>query len=210
MNFVNYGGGEIWSGIESLLLYLGHATVSYSKKVYDVRNSISVDSAFNPDWIIYTAGVSHIQSIIGCDLDKIREEFLVNAIGLCNVLQTTSCKNVIAITSVAGLYGKPNHAGYSASKMALRSIIQSLSREHYNAYGIAPGRVDTLMREHDYPGEDKRTRLSIQQVAMVVKEILDGKYKSGDNIVIRKRGYRVLRRVDNGEPWKTYLKVGYL
>lgn len=207
MKFVNYGGGEIWQGIEKLLKKLGHETHSYTKAECDLRKEVKCQSC---DWIVYTAGVSHIQPIKECDLESVREEFEVNVLGLWGVMKNTDCKNVIAITSVAGLYGKPNHAGYSSSKMALRSLIQSLSMEHYNAYGIAPGRVDTLMREHDYPGEDKRTRLSIDQIAGVVKEILDGKHSSGDNIIIRKRGYRVLRRKDTGEPWKTYLNVGYL
>jgi hypothetical protein len=80
--------------------------------------------------------------------------------------------------------------------------------EGYDAYCISPGRVDTKMREKDFPGEDVKTRLTTKQVAGVVKEILDGKYQSGDNIIIRKRGYRTLRRIDKGFPWKKYLNVG--
>jgi hypothetical protein len=79
--------------------------------------------------------------------------------------------------------------------------------EGFNAYGIAPGRVDTQMRERDFKGEDPRTRLTPNQVAKVVLEILDGKHTSGDNIIIRKRGFRTLRRVDAGSPWKEYLDV---
>jgi hypothetical protein len=63
------------------------------------------------------------------------------------------------------------------------------------------------MREKDYPGEDRRTRLSTLQVAEIIKECIDGKYEPGDNIVIRKKGFTKLKRVDQGQPWKKYLNV---
>ena len=114
---------------------------------------------------------------------------------------------MIFIASVAGMYGKPEHSGYSASKSGVISFVQSLGFEGYDAYSISPGRVDTKMRENDFPGEDKRTRLSTLQVAEIVKECIDGKYKPGDNVIIRKRGFRKLKRVDQGQPWKKYLNV---
>jgi NAD(P)-dependent dehydrogenase (short-subunit alcohol dehydrogenase family) len=105
------------------------------------------------------------------------------------------------------MYGKPEHSGYSASKSGVISFVQSLGLEGYNAYSISPGRVDTKLREKDYPGEDRRTRLTTLQVAEIVKECIDQKYTPGDNIIIRKRGFRKLKRVDQGQPWKVYLNV---
>ena len=64
------------------------------------------------------------------------------------------------------------------------------------------------MRERDFPNEDPKTRLSSKEIGRVVKEIIDNKHKPGDNIVIRKRGYRILRRIDRGSGWAEYLRVG--
>ena len=216
MKILNIGGGEIWNGFKTVLERQGHTTVSYDdKNGCDVRNlrelSTTILDNKDADWLIYTAGVSHVQLIKESKPEDIREELEVNYLGFhytAKFATEAGIKNFIVIISVAGLYGKPNHSGYSASKMALRSLVESLSREGYNAYGISPGRVDTPMREHDYPGEDVRTRLSTKQVANVVKEIMNGKHQSGDNVIIRKRGFRVLRRVDRNEMWKKYLNIG--
>ena len=117
-------------------------------------------------------------------------------------------KNMIFFASVAGLYGKPEHSGYSASKAGVISLVQSLGMEGYNAYAISAGRVHTKMREKDFPNEDPKTRLLPQSVGRVIKEILSGKYTPGNNVIIRKRGYRILRRVDKGSGWSEYLRVG--
>ena len=79
--------------------------------------------------------------------------------------------------------------------------------EGHNAYSISPGRVDTKMREKDFPGEDKRTRLTTLQVAEVVRDCVNGRYEPGDNVIVRKRGFRSLKRIDKGQPWKVYLNV---
>jgi hypothetical protein len=80
--------------------------------------------------------------------------------------------------------------------------------EGYNAYAISAGRVHTKMREKDFPNEDPKTRLLPKSIGKVVKEILNNKYKPGNNVIIRKRGYRILRRVDKGSGWAEYLRVG--
>jgi short-subunit dehydrogenase len=216
VKILNIGSGDIWRGMEKELRKKGHSTVSVDKDTCDVRNyreleqTISANS--NADWIIYTAGVSHVHKIKGNNLADVKEEMEVNYLGFYNTVKYATekgIKNFIVIISVAGLYGKPNHSGYSASKMALRSLIESLAMEGYNAYGISPGRVDTVMRERDYPGEDVRTRLSCKQVADVVFEIFTGRHESGDNVIIRKRGFRVLRRRDRNSVWKKYLNIQF-
>lgn len=216
MNVLNFGGGEIWEGIKLELQkrYPQATYLSVQRPKFDVSDEMAVMLAYSmmpkPDLVIYTAGVSHIQRFGEMNANEVREEFNSNILGAFHVANVGVFQKVgafIFLVSVAGLYGKPNHAGYSASKMALRSMIESLAMEGYEAYGISPGRVDTKMRERDYPGEDPRTRLSTQQVAGVVQEILDGKHQSGDNIIIRKRGYRVLRRRDRNRQWKEYLNV---
>ena len=180
----------------------------------DVRNYRRVWLSLQdllPETVIVTAGVSLPATIAESSPTLWAHEISVNLIGSYNVAKAAvdvGARTLIFIASVAGMYGKPNHSGYSASKGGVISLVQSLAMEGHNAYAISPGRVDTKMREKDYPGEDPRTRLHPTQVGEVVKDILAGKYDPGDNIIVRKIGFDTFTRIDKGEPWKAYLRVG--
>jgi NAD(P)-dependent dehydrogenase (short-subunit alcohol dehydrogenase family) len=188
--------------------------ISIQASQCDIRNYDSVlkiISENKPDLVICTAGVSHVSNILESNINDWKHEIDVNLIGSYHVAKASihnNVKTMIFIASVAGLYGKPNHSGYSVSKSGVITLVQSLSKEGYHAYAISPGRVDTKMRERDFPNEDPKTRLSSKEIGRVVKEIIDNKHKPGDNIVIRKRGYRILRRIDRGSGWSEYLRVG--
>ena len=203
-----FGSGDIATAINKLL-----PCELIDKDECDVRDLIDVIETmqkYQPKVVINCAGISNLQMIKGSDANEWIDEIETNLIGSYNIAKIATefnIKTMIFIGSVAGKYGKANHSGYCASKAGVISLVQSLAMEGYNAYCISPGRVDTKMREKDFPGEDVKTRLTTKQVAEVVKEILNGKYQSGDNIIIRKRGYRTLRRIDKGQPWKKYLNV---
>ena len=209
MKVLIFGKSDIGEGIKQLYL----DTVNIPKEECDVRDALQVRNTlekYKPDVIVNCAGISHVQVVKNSNIDYWKEEIDVNLTGSFIVAResiNSGVKTMIFIASVAGMYGKPEHSGYSASKSGVISFVQSLGFEGYKAYSVSPGRVDTKMREHDYPGEDKRTRLSTLQVAEIVKECVDGKYKPGDNVIIRKRGFRKLKRVDQGQPWKKYLNV---
>ena len=209
MKVLIFGKSDIGEGIKQLYL----DTVNIPKEECDVRDALQVRvtlEKYKPDVIVNCAGISHVQVVKNSNIDYWKEEIDVNLTGSFIVAResiNSGVKTMIFIASVAGMYGKPEHSGYSASKSGVISFVQSLGFEGYDAYSISPGRVDTKMRENDFPGEDKRTRLSTLQVAEIVKECVDGKYKPGDNVIIRKRGFRKLKRVDQGQPWKKYLNV---
>jgi len=189
--------------------------VRLGKNVCDVRVPDQVRNAINtyrPDAVINLAGVSHVEFVVEAShCGDWYDEIYTNLFGAYVVskyaLEANPFCIVIQIGSVAGKYGKPQHSGYCASKAGVISLVQSLGKDGYEAYAISPGRVDTKMREHDYPGEDKRTRLTPKDIARVVLQITCGKYRPGDNLIIRKKGFRTLRRVDRGQPWQTYLNV---
>lgn len=189
-------------------------TVLLTRDQANVTSYADVNSQilkYSPDVVINLAGVSCLQNFKEMIVPSVEYELMVNVLGSFIVGQVSAVSKVqtmIFIGSVAGKYGKANHSGYSASKAGVISLVQSLAQEGYNAYCISPGRVDTKMREKDFPGERKETRLKPSEIARVVKEIIDGKHQPGDNLIIRKRGTRTLRRVDRGEPWKTYLNIG--
>jgi len=209
MKVLIFGKSDIGEGIKQLY----PDTVNVPKEECDVRDALQVRNTlekYKPDVIVNCAGISHVQVVKDSNIDYWKEEIDVNLVGSFIVAResiNSGVKTMIFIASVAGMYGKPEHSGYSASKSGVISFVQSLGFEGYKAYSVSPGRVDTKMRENDYPGEDKRTRLSTLQVAEVVKECIDGKYEPGDNIVIRKKGFTKLKRVDKGQPWKKYLNV---
>jgi len=209
MKVLIFGKSDIGEGIKQLY----PDTVNIPKEECDVRDTLQVRNTlkkYKPDVIVNCAGISHVQVVKDSNIDYWKEEIDVNLVGSFIVAResiNSGVKTMIFIASVAGMYGKPEHSGYSASKSGVISFVQSLGFEGYKAYSVSPGRVDTKMRENDYPGEDKRTRLSTLQVAEVVKERIDGKYEPGDNIVIRKKGFTKLKRVDKGQPWKKYLNV---
>jgi 3-oxoacyl-[acyl-carrier protein] reductase len=209
MKVLIFGKSDIGEGIKQLY----PDTVNIPKEECDVRDALQVRNTlekYKPDVIVNCAGISHVQVVKDSNIDYWKEEIDVNLVGSFIVAReaiNSEVKTMIFIASVAGMYGKPEHSGYSASKSGVISFVQSLGFEGYKAYSVSPGRVDTKMRENDYPGEDKRTRLSTLQVAEVVKECIDGKYEPGDNIVIRKKGFTKLKRVDKGQPWKKYLNV---
>ena len=209
MKVLIFGKSDIGEGIRQIYT----DTVNIPKEDCDVRDAVQVRNTlmkYKPDVIVNCAGISHVQVVKDSNIDHWKEEIDVNLIGSFIVAResiNSGVKTMIFIASVAGMYGKPEHSGYSASKSGVISFVQSLGFEGYDAYSVSPGRVDTKMRENDYPGEDKRTRLSTLQVAEIVKECVDGKYEPGDNIIIRKRGFTKLKRVDKGQPWKKYLNV---
>ena len=209
MKVLIFGKSDIGEGIKQLY----PDTVNIPKEECDVRDYNQICATlekYQPDAIVNCAGISHVQVVKDSNMVRWKEEIEVNLIGsylIARAAITYNVKKMIFIASVAGMYGKPEHSGYSASKSGVISFVQSLGFEGYDAYSVSPGRVDTKMRENDYPGEDKRTRLSTLQVAEVVKECIDGKYEPGDNIIIRKRGFTKLKRVDKGQPWKKYLNV---
>ena len=209
MKVLIFGKSDIGEGIRQIY----SDTVNIPKEDCDVRDAVQVRNTlmkYKPDVIVNCAGISHVQVVKDSNIDHWKEEIDVNLVGSFIVAResiNSGVKTMVFIASVAGMYGKPEHSGYSASKSGVISFVQSLGFEGYDAYSVSPGRVDTKMRENDYPGEDKRTRLSTLQVAEIVKECVDGKYEPGDNIIIRKRGFTKLKRVDKGQPWKKYLNV---
>lgn len=211
--------------LSNILIFGGDSDIAHSfKKIHD--NVVSTDiydcdvripelvekeiKTIKPEVVINFAGISRVQLIKNSDIFRWRDEIYTNLLGSYYIAKYGIENNVqkfIFIASVAGMYGKSEHSGYSASKGGIISLVQSMAMEGYNAYSISPGRVNTKMREHDYPGEDIRTRLSTEQVVKIINNCIDGKYQSGSNIIIRKIGYKTYNKIDFGQPWKKYLNV---
>ena len=170
MKTIIIGGGDIAeNGIIPLV-----GGISINKADCDISNYDEVNNIISnekPDVVICTAGVSHVSNILESNVEDWKHEINVNLLGSYYVAKSCVCNNVktmIFMASVAGLYGKPNHSGYSVSKSGVITLVQSLAKEGYNAYAVSPGRVDTKMRERDFPNEDPRTRLSSKYIGKVL------------------------------------------
>jgi NAD(P)-dependent dehydrogenase (short-subunit alcohol dehydrogenase family) len=204
MKIIIFGGDSDIARAVDGAIYISHHEC-------DVRNLIKVGhivEKYKPDVIINCAGVSYPGTISNQLPNYWQDQIVTNLIGSYNIVRCAKPEmKLIFIASVAGLYGKPNHSAYSISKSGVRILVQSAAKEGYLAYCISPGRVDTKMREKDYPGEDRKTRLTTKQIANIIWDCIKGKYNPGDNIIIRKRGYETFKRLDKGEPWKKYLNL---
>lgn len=203
------GGGEI--ATRGIVPTVGGVTLPQAE--CDVTDWPAVAAAMGrlaPDVVVYTAGVSHVAPIADSDPARWRREIDTNLLGGYHVARAApAAATLVFVASLAGLYGKPGHSGYSASKAGLISLVQSLAMEGRRAYAISPGRVDTGMRERDYPDEDPRTRLDPLRIGEIVSDVLAGSYTPGDNIVIRMRGHQVLPiEVHRGDGWCERLRVG--
>jgi NAD(P)-dependent dehydrogenase (short-subunit alcohol dehydrogenase family) len=210
MSVLIFGGGGIAQGIKRVV----RATILEQSDV-DVRDAQAVWGAVydhSPTVVVNCAGVSCVGRIGESDPALWEQDIIVNLIGSYHVARACcerGVKTMIFLASVAGMYGKPNHSSYCASKAGVISLVQSLAMEGHDAYAISPGRVDTPMRQRDYPNDTPGSRLRPEDIGGVVREILDGKHTPGSNLVIRKEGLvNVIREVDRGEPWRDRLRVG--
>lgn len=199
------GGGDIGKAIGGTQVTKNECDVRHFSAVHQIITEAK------PSLVVFTAGVSHTGELKDIPVLDYREELEVNLLGAFNVAKScilNKVKTMVFIASVAGLYGKPSHSAYSASKAGVISLVQSLGMEGYNAYAISPGRVNTKLRERDYPNDVKGSRLEPEVIAEIVQEIQEGKYTPGDNIIIRKIGLDLTVKKVADTPWKTELAVG--
>lgn len=210
MKILVFGGG---SDLAKQIYAMQRNTILVEHDDCDIRRPDSVKKfiqAHKPEVVINCAGLVNSGLVKEQDFEDWKNQVFTNLIGSFNIAQAATNNNVktiILVGSVMGLYGKPNYSAYSAAKAGVISLVQSLGLEGINAYCISPARMDTKMRNKEYPNEDKRSRLTTQDVAKVIFDCINGKYKPGNNVTIRKRNFRKVTRVDSGQPWKEYLNI---
>ena len=95
----------------------------------DVRNYNSVYAQMqdlHPNAVVFTAGISHPDTVVGGGVRLWRDEVETNLLGAYHVAKAAAEYDAVMVfvASLAGLYGKPNHSGYSASKAGLISLVQ--------------------------------------------------------------------------------------
>lgn len=104
--------------------------------------------------MVNSAGVNHFDNILEGSVDKWREMFEVNVIGLilccreaARVMKEQGGGHIVNISSVAGRFVEPSNAAYSASKQAVNAISeglrQALLEHNIRVTTIMPGSVLT-------------------------------------------------------------------
>lgn len=163
----------------------------------DVTNAEDVSSFYGqtkPDVVIYTAGYIKPASILESDIQDVKKHFEVNALGFFYCVKyglMHGVKKFIYIGSTSSFEGRENWGSYCAAKAAAMSLTETLSREGVECYNIHPARTDTKMRKSLFPNEDPKTLMAPERVAEFVQRCLNGEFKGGSQIILKKDYYYV-------------------
>lgn len=175
--------------------------IKIPREQVNVTNYLEVKRCIHshrPSAVVDCAGVSFPQPIKSCNVGKWCNEINTNFIGSFNIASASienEVSKMVFISSYAGLHGKAKRSGYCASKAGVISLVQSIAEEGHEVYCISPSRVDTKMVGPPEKGEDMTKRLRPQEIVDLIGECLNGVYKSGSNIVIRKNGDKTVKVV---------------
>lgn len=138
-------------------MFLPHDVTSESEWEWVVKRAVErfgrIDVLFN------NAGIYRIASIAETSLETWDQVLAINAtgvfLGLRHVLPVLAAQrsgSVINSSSVAGLYGAPNHAAYGASKGAVRILTKDAMAEYaahnVRVNSIHPGYIKTAMSDY--------------------------------------------------------------
>jgi short-subunit dehydrogenase len=155
-----------------LLTLVEHIGARASVYPVDVANSDAVAHAARdfmgahgvPDIVVANAGIS-VGTLGGDegDVQVLERVFRVNVIGLAATLQpfvdpmrARGTGRLVGIASVAGVRGLPGAGAYSASKAAVKTLLESLRLDLHGTgvrvVTISPGYIDTPMtKKNPYP-----------------------------------------------------------
>jgi len=111
-----------------------------------------------PDIVIANAGVVSTTVNHRTDFDKNRKVLEVNLWGVYNTIEVAVCimerqrtGTIVAISSLAGRIAVPGNPGYTASKIAITSLCETLSLDLSHSgirlMTVEPGYIDTRMSE---------------------------------------------------------------
>lgn len=112
-----FGGGGIAHGIASVTPLDFKILLKSECDVTDYGQVLRAMVKYQPRYVVNCAGID--------DEDEPLSTIITNLGGSMNVIDAVSGSiPVIMIASVAGMYGKPEHAAYCASKAGVISLVQ--------------------------------------------------------------------------------------
>lgn len=141
-------------------------------KVHDLTcvAHADIDTTEKFDWLICAHGI--------IDETDVYETFHANVLSSIYLAKDIKTKNIIFISSTAGIKGNDKFPIYSASKAAL-----NMYAKLKGYYVICPGPTDTPMFKK--LGIKDVKPQSPERIADAVEYIMQGRFKSGDIITVR-------------------------
>lgn len=188
MKILIFGGGDLADSIYRRLEPFTDEVKILSKAECDASDYIAVCQSLiehRPDFVISTAGLS--DRIPGVTIRDVVEANLLTAmyVGTAAGAYGLPC---ILVASTAGM-SPGTHTWYGPAKAGVISFVRAMANSGHKIWVVSPGRMDTKMRQADWPDEDPDTRLDRRHVAGVISRMINGRYAPGANVVVRKVGY---------------------
>jgi 3-oxoacyl-[acyl-carrier protein] reductase len=126
--------------------------------------------------LVNSAGVSPLAPVTETSLEMWQHTLAVNTTGTflcCRAVWAPMVEagrgSILNISSGAGKRAHAEWVAYCASKWAVMGLTESLALEGFpvgiRVNVLCPGPTDTLMREANFPGEDKSRLLTPEEVA---------------------------------------------
>ena len=158
--------------------------ISKNDEVQDFINWIKKEYG-KIDILINNAGfVGELKPLEKITIEELEEYININFIGtflmtkhLLPIIQQSNETWLINISSQAGKKPVPNLSIYSATKSAIISMTQALSKEsentNLNCITICPAGINTYMREKLFGKKDSLNQQSPQSIAILIKQIVE-------------------------------------
>jgi len=164
---LNHGASKVYATARKIEQIPDFGDTRVIKLELDIADSSQIQKAVEqaPDVqiLLNNAGVLAVASVLAGDMHDLQRDMNVNYFGTLSVTRAFAPaieKNgdgaIAIVSSIAGLVGMAGIGGYSASKAALSSAIQSMRAElkpkQIEVIGIFPGPIDTDMaRPFEFP-----------------------------------------------------------
>ena len=185
------GSGGIALAVRDLLLDV-FEVYSPCRSELDVTDRYAIDSFFKKngpfDVVINNAGSIHPATVQNSDRDKWINDINVNLVAPYLVSKSALEMNtdtvIINIASSAGYSAYKEWSSYCASKAGVITLTKSMANEGVAAFALSPGAIDTKFRDYfDLPNVNL---MSPDEIALIVRDIINGKYEAGCSIFVRK------------------------
>jgi NAD(P)-dependent dehydrogenase (short-subunit alcohol dehydrogenase family) len=114
-------------------------------------------------------------------LDELDHVYAVNTVAPLALIQLTTPKTIINISSDAAVEPYEGWGGYGSSKAALDQLTAVLAAERpdLRVYSFDPGDMNTALHQQAFPDEDISDRPDPETVVPALLRLLDGELPSG-------------------------------